>query len=323
MIATHRKVVLLINLGTPSESTPKAVCRFLDEFLSDPRVVELPTCLWKPFLKTILLPFRSKRSAKLYQSIWMKEGSPLAIYSKSLADKVQETLGDSFQVVLAMRYGQPSIAMTLKKLLQLHNIQSLTILPLYPHYSATTTASCFDSVANVFKQQRFIPSLQFISSYFDHPLYITALAETIIQYWAEHGQGAMILFSFHGLPRRNLELGDPYAQQCYSTVNLLTKQLNLSSEHYRVVFQSRFGKAQWLQPYCDVVLQQLATQGVKKVVVICPGFAVDCLETLEEISRSYQQLYLKAGGESFHYIPALNASRAHSQLLASLIIEKS
>ncbi|WP_218814530.1 ferrochelatase [Rickettsiella endosymbiont of Dermanyssus gallinae] len=319
MTGVNPKAVLLLNLGTPSTPSPEAVRHYLAEFLSDPRVVELPAWLWQLFLKAVLLPLRSKRTARLYQSIWMEEGSPLAVYSKRLAEKLQQSLGDSFKVVLAMRYGQPSMAMTLKNLLQADNIQSLTVLPLYPQYSAATTASCFDEVAKTLKQQRFIPSLQFISSYFDHPLYIAALAESIRQYWRKHGNDATVLFSFHGLPQRSVELGDPYAQQCHATVNLLAKQLNLSPEQYHIVFQSRFGKAQWLQPYCDVVLQQLPAQGVKKVVIVCPGFAVDCLETLEEISQRYQQLFLKAGGESFHYIPALNAATAHSELLASIV----
>ncbi|BBB15478.1 ferrochelatase [Candidatus Rickettsiella viridis] len=321
MTAINHKAILLLNLGTPSAPAYKAVRQYLTEFLSDPRVVELPAWLWQPFLRTILLPLRSKRTARLYQSIWMEEGSPLAVHSKRLAEKVQQSLGDSFKVVLAMRYGQPSVAMILKKLLQKNNIQSLIILPLYPQYSATTTASCFDEIARILKQQRFIPSLQFISSYFDHPLYIAALAASIRQYWMKHGNDSMVLFSFHGLPQRSVDLGDPYAQQCHGTVNLLVKQLNLSSKQYRTVFQSRFGKAQWLQPYCDVVLQQLPRQGVKRVLMVCPGFAVDCLETLEEISQRYQQLFLKAGGESFHYIPALNATTLHSELLVDIIHE--
>lgn len=321
MTEINRKAVLLLNLGTPSAPSAKAVRQYLAEFLSDPRVVELPAWLWQPFLKIILLPLRSKRTAGLYQSIWMDEGSPLAVYSKRLAENVQQALGDSFKVVLAMRYGQPSIAMTLKNLLQENNIQSLTILPLYPQYSATTTASCFDEMVKVLKQQRFIPSLHFISSYFDHPLYISALAESIRQYWMKQGNDATLLFSFHGLPQRSVELGDPYERQCHATVNLLVQQLNLSSKQYRMVFQSRFGKTRWLQPYCDVVLQQLPAQGVKKVVIVCPGFAVDCLETLEEISQRYQQLFLKAGGESFYYIPALNATTVHSELLVDIIHE--
>ena len=317
------KVVLLMNLGTPSEAKPSAVRKYLAEFLSDPRVVELPAWLWKPFLNAIVLPIRSKRSAKLYQSIWMDEGSPLLVYSKKLAEKVQEKLGDSYQVVLAMRYGQPSIQAILNKVLLKSTIRSLILLPLYPQYSAATTASCFDVVSKFFEKKRSIPSLHFISSYFDYSLYITAWAEKIRAYWLTQDTQNYLLFSFHGLPQRSIKLGDPYEQQCYSTVNLLAKRLNLSTEQYAVVFQSRFGRAQWLKPYCDVVLQQLPKKGIKRVVVVCPGFAVDCLETLEEISESYHSLFLKAGGESFHYISGLNDSNAHSELLSYLIQEAS
>lgn len=313
-----RKIVLLINLGTPSAATPSAVYDYLVEFLSDPRVVELPAWLWKPFLKAIVLPIRARRSAKLYRSIWTSKGSPLADYSKKLAEKLQGKLGNTYKVALAMRYGQPSIQTVLGNLLQ-SNLQSLTILPLYPQYSAATTASCFDVVSNVFKQQRFIPSLRFISSYFDYALYISALAKLIRQYWVAHSLEDYLLFSFHGLPKRSIRLGDAYEQQCNTTVNLLAKALNLSSAQYQLVYQSRFGKAEWLQPYCDRVLQQLPKQGIKRVAVICPGFAVDCLETLEEISQRYKALFLNAGGESFHYIPALNATDEHSELLNCLI----
>ncbi len=318
MIKTSKKAVLLINLGTPSAATTSAVRHYLTEFLTDPRVVEWPAWLWKPFLKAIVLPIRCKRSARLYQSIWLDEGSPLAVYSKKLAGKVQQQLGDSYQVVLGMRYGQPSLQTALDSLLQ-EKIQSLIILPLYPQYSAATTASCFDVIAGLLKQRRFIPSLHFVSSYFDCGFYINALAKTIRAYWQKHDASAYLLFSFHGLPKRAVELGDPYAQQCAATVNLLAKELNLTSDHYQLVFQSRFGKAEWLQPDCEFVLQQLPKQGIKRVAVICPGFAVDCLETLEEISQRYRKLFLKAEGESFHYIPALNASNEHSELLASLI----
>lgn len=313
------KVVLLINLGTPNKPTPRAVYQYLCEFLSDSRVVELPAWLWKPLLKAIILPIRSRRSAKLYQSIWMDEGSPLAVYSERLTEKVQEKLGGSYKVVLAMRYGQPSVQAALKDLFLKNDIRSLIVLPLYPQYSAATTASCFDIVCKTFKQQRAIPSFYFISAYFEYKLYITTLARTIREYWLVHGTEAYLLFSFHGIPKRSVSLGDPYEQQCCTTVKLLAQELALSSNRYRLVFQSRFGKAEWLQPYCDVVLKQLPKQGIERVAVICPGFAVDCLETLEEISKRYQDLFLKAGGKSFHYIPALNATYEHSELLASLI----
>lgn len=310
--------VLLINLGTPSAPTPKAVYDYLAEFLSDRRVVELPACFWQPLLKFVILPIRVRRSAKLYQSIWMDEGSPLAVYTQRLAEKLQINLGEDFKVVRAMRYGNPSIKTGLQELLAA-GVTSISVLPLYPQYSAATTASCFDKMCELLQQSRVIPNLHFISSYFDHPLYSEAMANKIKQYRLEQGKNSYLLFSFHGLPQRCIELGDPYQQQCLTTVRLVAERLQLSDDEYQVVFQSRFGKAKWLQPYCDVVLQQLPAQGVKNISVICPGFAVDCLETLEEISQRYRKLFLKAGGESFNYIPALNDSTAQVQLLASLV----
>lgn len=310
--------VLLINLGTPSAPTPKAVHDYLAEFLSDTRVVELPTWLWQPLLKLVILPIRARRSAKLYQSIWMDEGSPLAVTTQRLAEKIQINLGEQYKLALAMRYGKPSIQVGLEELLAA-DVKSITILPLYPQYSAATTASCFDKISQLLHQSRVIPNLHFIASYFDHPLYIEALANKIKQHRTEQVKNSYLLFSFHGLPQRSIELGDPYQQQCFITVRLVAERLQLSADDYQVVFQSRFGAAKWLQPYCDVVLQQLPSRGIKNVSVICPGFAVDCLETLEEISKRYRELFLKAGGESFTYIPALNDSAEQVQLLTSLL----
>lgn len=310
--------VLLINLGTPSAPTPKAVRHYLAEFLSDKRVVELPAWLWQPLLKLVILPIRARRSAKLYQSIWMDEGSPLAVYTQRLAEKVQTNLDDKYQVVLAMRYGKPSIQAGLEELLAA-GVTSITVLPLYPQYSAATTGSCFDKISKFFQTSRVIPSLNFIASYFDQPLYIEALVNKIKEHRIEQVKNSYLLFSFHGLPQRCIELGDPYQQQCFMTAKLLAERLQLSMDDYQVVFQSRFGKAKWLQPYCDVVLQELPARGIKNVSVICPGFAVDCLETLEEISKRYQAVFLAAGGERFTYIPALNDSAAQVRLLLSLI----
>lgn len=310
--------VLLINLGTPSAATPKAVSDYLAEFLSDRRVVELPACLWQPLLKFVILPIRSQRSAKLYQSIWMDEGSPLTVYSQRLAKKLQISLADQFKVVLAMRYGKPNLEAGLQELLAA-GVSSIVILPLYPQYSAATTASCFDKISQLLQQSRLIPNLRFIASYFDHPLYIQAITHRIKQFRAEQAKNSYLLFSFHGLPQRCIELGDPYQQQCVTTVGLIAECLQLSADEYQLVFQSRFGKAQWLQPYCEVVLQQLPAQGIKNVTIICPGFVVDCLETLEEISTRYRELFLKAGGETFNYIPALNDSADQVQLLTSLV----
>ena len=315
---TQKIGVLLINLGTPQTPTTRGVRNYLSEFLSDKRVVELPAYLWQPLLRGLILPIRAKRSAKLYQSIWMQEGAPLLVYSKRLAEKVQLSLGDQFKLILCMRYGKSNIQAGLEVLLSA-GIQTIVLLPLYPQYSAATTASCFDVVANVFKQSRFIPNLHWVSSYFEHPLYIQALADQIQQYWSKYGRKAYLLFSFHGLPKRCSQLGDPYESQCYATARLLAAQLHLAENSYQVVFQSRFGKSAWLQPYCDVVLEQLAKQGIKQVAVICPGFAVDCLETLEEISQRYRELFMQAGGEDFHYISALNDTCEQIQLMTRLV----
>jgi protoporphyrin/coproporphyrin ferrochelatase len=310
--------VLLINLGTPQASTPRAVRKYLAEFLSDTRVVELPVWLWQPLLKLVILPIRARRSAKLYQSIWMDEGSPLAVTTQRLAEKIQINLGEQYKLALAMRYGKPSIQAGLEELLAA-DVKSITILPLYPQYSAATTASCFDKISQLLHQSRVIPNLHFIASYFDHPLYIEAIANQLKKYRATQNKNSYLLFSFHGLPQRCIKLGDPYQQQCLTTVHLIAERLQLSMDDYQVVFQSRFGAAKWLQPYCDVMLQQLPSQGIKNVTIICPGFAVDCLETLEEISKRYRELFLKAGGEIFTYIPALNDSNGQVQLLASLV----
>lgn len=315
---SSQKGVLLINLGTPSAPTPAAVRDYLAEFLSDRRVVELPTWLWQPLLKLVILPIRARHSAKLYQSIWTAKGSPLANYSQCLAKKIQANLGDRFKLLLAMRYGKPSIAEALKELF-VAGVTSVTVLPLYPQYSAATTASCFDEISQLLRTSRVIPNLNFIACYFDQPLYIQAIVNQLKKERSKQTQNSYLLFSFHGLPQRCIELGDPYQQQCFNTVCLIAEQMQLSADEYQVVFQSRFGKAVWLQPYCDVVLQQLPARGIKHVSVICPGFAVDCLETLEEIAKRYRKLFLAAGGEHFTYIPALNASIDQVQLLSNLV----
>lgn len=311
--------VLLINLGTPQAPSTRAVRDYLAEFLSDRRVVELPAWLWQPLLRLVILPIRARRTAKLYQSIWMDEGSPLAVYTQRVAEKVQANLGDQYQVVLVMRYGQPSIQAGLKQLLAA-GVSSITILPLYPQYSAATTASCLDKISQLLQRSRVIPNLRFIASYFDHPLYIQALAHQIKESRIEQGKSNYLLFSFHGLPQRNIELGEPYQQQCFTSARLVAEKLQLSEDEYQVVFQSRFGAAKWLQPYCDDVLQALPARGIRNVTIICPGFAVDCLETLEEISKRYRELFIAAGGGNFTYIPALNDSLEQVQLLSSLVL---
>lgn len=311
--------ILLINLGTPDAPTTAALRRYLAEFLSDPRVVEIPAIIWKPLLHGIILNLRPQRSAALYKKIWSPEGSPLLVYSQKLADALQQQLNNqNIKIALGMRYGNPSIANGLKQLQQA-GCQKIIVLPLYPQYSAATTGSTFDAIAETLKKWRVVPELHFINEYFDNPQYINAIAETIRQHWQQQGKQSFLLFSFHGLPQRCSQLGDPYEQQCRTTARLITEKLNLAPNQWQLVFQSRFGRAEWLQPYCDATLCELPKRGIDSVDVICPGFAVDCLETLEEINQQNRGIFLKAGGKNFSYIPALNATSLQVKLLISLI----
>lgn len=326
----HSKTgILLSNLGTPAAPTSQAVRQYLADFLWDPRVIEIPRPLWWLILHGIVLRIRPRRSAALYKKIWTPAGSPLLVNSQKIKIALQHALDSQtgihesntqteYHVALGMRYGNPSIKDALNEL-RTANVSRIIILPLYPQYSATTTASTFDAVAQVLKNWRAIPELQLIDNYHQHPAYISAIAAAIKNYWQQHGEEDYLLFSFHGLPKRCVTLGDPYQQQCYTTVQLVAAQLQLSAERFMVAFQSRFGAAEWLQPYCDKTLQNLPKQGHKKVAVICPGFAADCLETLEEIAQLNRQLFLDAGGEKFTYIPALNDSAAQILLLNKLI----
>lgn len=312
--------VLVVNLGTPDAPTPKALRKYLGEFLADPRVVKIPRLLWWPILYGFILPFRPKRSAKLYQGIWTKEGSPLKVFSQQLTNKIQQQLDQQgqYHVVLGMRYGHPSIEAALATL-PLEAIERLIILPLYPQYSATTTASVFDGVVKVLQKSNWLPQLKMINQYATNPAYINAIAESIQRHWQQNGQGEKLIFSFHGIPKQFIEDGDPYDSYCRSTAKQIAQQLNLTADRWMLVFQSRFGKAEWLTPYCDITLQDLAQKGYKYLDVVCPGFAVDCLETLEEISVENRELFIEAGGERLNYIPALNDSEQHADLLASII----
>jgi len=307
--------ILLTNIGTPDAATPQAVRHYLAEFLSDPRVVELPPWLWWPILHGIILRTRPQRSAKLYQKIWMKEGSPLLVYSKNIATKLQKKLGNDTMVELGMHYGNPSIKIALEKL-QAANITDLIILPLFPQYSATTTASTFDKVTEVLKTWRKQPALRMINQYATHPDYIHAICQSI----QAHPRAQHLLFSFHGIPQQCVNRGDPYPLWCQTTVKLIAKELQLQPRDYSIAFQSRLGYAKWLTPYTDQILQTLPKQGVTDLQVICPGFAVDCLETLEEMNIRGREQFLEAGGKSFHYISALNDTEIHSNLLANLLI---
>ncbi len=311
---THGKnagtAVLLCNLGTPDAPTPVAVRRYLAEFLSDHRVVEIPRLLWWLILHGIILRVRPAKSAAKYASIWSQEGSPLKVWTEKQARLLQGWLaqrGHQVTVRYAMRYGSPSIASQLDAL-KAEGVTRVLILPAYPQYSGTTTASVFDAVYGWAAQVRAIPELRFVNRYHDDAGYIDALATRIAAYWRSHGKPDQLVMSFHGVPARTLQLGDPYHCECHKTARLLAGKLGLSKEQYQLTFQSRFGKAKWLEPYTEPTLIGLAKAGVKRVDVVCPGFTSDCLETLEEIAQEGQQAYLMAGGQAFHYIPCLNDS---------------
>ena len=310
-----RTAVLLCNLGTPDAPTASAVRRYLAEFLGDHRVVEIPRLVWMAILHGIILRVRPAKSAAKYATIWTAEGSPLKIWTDKQAQALQEVFnanGEAVTVRYAMRYGNPSIAAQLDAL-KAEGVTRVLILPAYPQYSGTTTASVFDAVYHWGLRSRVLPEFRFINHYHDHPAYIQALAERVRTHWAANGQAERLVMSFHGVPERTLHLGDPYHCECYKTARLLGEALGLNKSQYMVTFQSRFGKAKWLEPYTEPTLIALAQQGVKSVDLICPGFTSDCLETLEEISQEAQEAYVHAGGEVFHYIPCLNDSQTWVQ----------
>lgn len=313
--------ILLNNLGTPDAPTPAALRKYLREFLWDPRVVEMPRWLWWVILNGIVLPFRPRRSAHKYQSVWTDEGSPLLAISKRQAKALQAELQHSFKgpvvVALGMRYGNPSIESALMQLKKA-NARRILLLPLYPQYSAATTASTFDAVADVLKTWRWLPELRMVAHYHDNPGYIDAVATSIREYWEISGRSERLLFSFHGMPKRTHLAGDPYFCECQATARLVAQQLQLSDTQWGIAFQSRFGRQEWLKPYCDQTLRSWAKAGVKSVDVACPGFSSDCLETLEEIEMENRDIFLGAGGQRYHYIPALNDRPEHIRALTGL-----
>ena len=308
--------VLVVNLGTPQAPTAAAVRTYLAEFLSDNRVVEIPALLWRPLLFGLILPLRCRRVAHNYATIWMDEGSPLAVYTRRIADGLREQLHCPVEV--AYRYGQPSLQDGLDQLSQ-QGCEEIIVLPLYPQFSATTSATVFDRIAAIYRKRRSMPGLQWIRDYATDPGYISALACSIKQHWAEHGRGERLLMSFHGLPQRNVELGDPYQAQCEATAHALASTLELGEDDWALSYQSRFGKQVWLQPYTEPLLEQWAADGLRQVDVICPGFAADCLETLEEIRIQAEETFCAAGGQSLTYIAALNDAPAHIQALATIL----
>ncbi len=304
----QRTAVLYCNLGTPDAPTTPAVRRFLQEFLSDPRVVEIPRLLWLMILHGVILRTRPAQSAAKYASIWRPEGSPLKVWTEKQALLLQGWLaqrGHDVQVRYAMRYGSTSIAAQLDALKAAGSTRIL-ILPAYPQYSATSTASLFDAVYAWAGQVRALPELRFVNHYHDDPRYIAALAGSIRRYWQANGRPDQLVMSFHGVPERTLLLGDPYHCECLKTARLLAEQLGLAQELYKVTFQSRLGRAKWLQPYTEPSLIAMAKAGVRRVDVVCPAFTSDCLETLEEINIEGRVAFLQAGGKEFHYIACLN-----------------
>jgi ferrochelatase len=313
--------VILANLGTPNAPTPEAVRTYLREFLSDPRVVEIPRAIWWFILNGIILPFRSRQSAHKYASIWTDEGSPLKLHTERQAHALQAELtarGLSIQVAYGMRYGSPAIPDVLEQL-RAQGCDRILVLPAYPQYSGTTTASVFDALFQHLSKVRNVPELRLIRHYHDDPGYINALADTVRLHWSQHGRPDKLVMSFHGVPKRTLLLGDPYHCECHKTARLLAERLGISKTDYIVTFQSRFGRAEWLQPYTAPTLEQLAGSGVGRVDLICPGFTSDCLETLEEIAMEAKEDFLAAGGKSFHYIPCLNESPSWIAGMAALI----
>ncbi len=320
--AAERVGVLLCNLGTPDAPTPSAVRRYLAEFLADPRLIELPRWLWLPILHGVILNTRPRRSAHAYRKIWHSEGSPLLVWSTAQHTALQTQLAavyaDRVHVALAMRYGQPSIPNALEGL-RAARVKRLLVLPLYPQYSGPATGSVFDAVTTVLQRWRWVPDLQFITSYHTEPAYIAALAASITEHWQQTGRGEKLFFSFHGLPHHYFMQGDPYFCQCHATARLVATALGLADSAWQVVFQSRFGRARWLEPYADLTLQAAARNGLRSVDVVCPGFAADCLETLEEIALQNRDLFIKAGGEALRYIPALNARPDHIAALSGLL----
>jgi len=316
--STRPTGVLLVNLGTPDEPTAPALRRYLAEFLSDPRVVEIPRVIWWCILHGIILRIRPKKSALLYKSVWTSEGSPLLVIAKRQAAAIQMVLGNTASVKLAMRYGNPSIKSVMQAF-QDEGLRKIIVLPLYPQYASPTTGSTFDELARVLKKWRWVPELHFINQYFEQPLYIESLANSIRDYLQQNGQPQKIVFSYHGMPKCFLLAGDPYYCLCLKTTRLVQEKLGLDKDDCISSFQSRFGKAEWLKPYTNEVLRELPAQGIKKIAIISPAFSADCLETLEELAVENCHLFINAGGESYDYIPALNDRPDHIHALASLI----
>lgn len=313
------RAVVLVNLGTPAQLNKKSVRKFLAEFLSDPRVVNLPRLLWLMILYLLILPFRSSKTLEIYRQVWMPEGSPLRVYSNRLTARVNDQLLQH-KVKLAMRYGEPSVASALEEFTH-DGIEDITVIPLYPQFSTTTTASAFDVVDDFYQLRQKPARLTLVKNYYQQSNWQQAIADSITDWQAEQGQPDLLIFSFHGLPQLLDRRGDPYRQQCEASVAAIVNRLGIASDQYLLCYQSRFGRAAWLQPYLEPELQRLAAEGVRRLQVVCPCFAVDGIETLEEIAIRAKRVFVEAGGESLEYIPALNDSDRHVSVLSEIVVK--
>jgi protoporphyrin/coproporphyrin ferrochelatase len=315
--------ILLVNSGTPASPAPKDVRKFLAGLLGDPRVVELPRALWWPILHGLILPLRPYRSAKKYRKIWTREGSPLLALSEKLRSELIGTLAQRMlaplSIELGMMYGgDPSVPQALTRLRE-SGAQRILVVPLFPQYCGATTGAAYDQVNNELRRWRWLPELRYVAEYHDYPEYIDALRASVTQQWEAHGRTQHLLMSFHGIPERYFHKGDPYFCKCQKTARLLADELLLKDNEWSVSFQSRFGRDAWLKPYTSTVLTEMPSRGTRGVTVVCPGFAIDCLETLEEIEMENRDVFMAAGGEQFQYVPALNARQEHARFLADLI----
>ena len=316
--ANNKTGVLLVNLGTPERPVCPGLRKYLGEFLMDPRVIEIPKLLRMILVKGIIINARSHKSAATYREIWTENGSPLLINSLNLGSKTQEKLGDDFEVEVAMRYGKPSVA---EKVAALHEkgVRKLVVIPLYPQYSGSTNGSTFDALGAALSKQRWIPKLNFVNDYYQYSSYIKAIGDSITKHWQEHGRKQKLIMSFHGVPQKYITRGDPYQSQCKETAHAVAQYLNLAEDDWMLVFQSRFGAEEWLQPYCDQTLKSLPGKGITSVDMICPGFSADCLETLEEIEGENKEYFIEAGGKEYSYISCLNDSDSHAALMAEIV----
>jgi ferrochelatase len=314
--------VILVNLGTPDEPTAPAIRRYLREFLSDPRVIEIPKLLWWPILNGPILMARPRKLVPRYKSVWMEGGSPLMVYTQRQTEGLRQLFaqrGLAIEVETGMRYGQPSIKDAMLRLRE-RGCEHMLVVPLYPQYASSTTATVVDEVARVASRMRDQPALRFIKRFHTDPAFIRPLGDKIAAFWLQHGKPQKLVMSFHGLPRQCVDLGDPYCRDCYETARALAQYLGLSDDAYQVTFQSRFGPAKWLEPYTEPTLQKLAQQGVTDIDVVCPGFLADCLETLEEIQVEVCETFMHAGGKRFRYISALNDDQAWVNSLADMVL---